>query len=422
MPARIHQEMLMKIRTAATTALDLEAVIAMYDKLLLELGQDPDLLIVHCSIGYDIEAIIHALRGRSPGVALHGGTSCRGVMTQFGVASENGTGLAILAIADPEGNYGVGAAPIGTDPKAAAATAITKALNNADCPGEVPAMVWLTSVPGHEEQVLAGIAEILGDDVPVAGGSSADNQLDGSWKQFTAEGISGDAVVVTALFPATEVMFAFHSGYEPTDAKGLITKAGGYEATGNKGIATATSPRTLEEIDGRPAAEVYNEWTEGLISDLLGKGGHILARTTLHPLGRVAGYIGGVPYFQLAHPDSVTPKNALTLFAEMTAGDEIVLMRGTVDSLITRAGRVATAAMETHAAGPQDVAGALVVYCAGCMLTVQDRLGEVVESIREALPGIPFLGTFTYGEQGCFLNGGNRHGNLMISVLLLTKT
>jgi hypothetical protein len=414
--------MAMNILTAATTALHPEAITAMYTNLVLELGQDPDLLIVSCSSTYDISAVISALRSCTPKVTIHGGTSCQGAMTQMGVAAKDGIGLAILAIADPEGNYGVGAAPIGTDPHAAARIAMTNALNHAGCPGEVPAMVWLTSAPGREEAILAGIAAVVGEDVPVAGGSSADNLLDGSWKQFTGDSVFTDAVVVTALFPSTEVMFAFHSGYEPTDAKGMITKAGGYQATNNKGIATAASHRTLVEIDGRPAAEVYNEWTEGLITDMLGKGGHILGLTNLRPLGRVAGYIGEVPYFQLAHPDSVTPDNSLTLFADMAAGNEIVLMRGTVDSLITRAGRVATAAMETHMAEPKDVAGALVVYCAGCMLTVQNRLDEVVGSIREALPGIPFLGTFTYGEQGCFLNGGNRHGNLMISVLLLTRT
>lgn len=411
----------MKIASASTTSVRPEAVRAMYQQLLKDLGDEPNLLIVHCSIGYGIAAIIRVVRELTPEVAIHGGTSCKGVMTQMGVASHEEIGLAMLAIADADGSFGVGAASIDGHPDQSAQTAITNALADADCPGEVPAMVWLTSVPGHEEAILDGIAAVLGADVPVAGGSSADNRLDGSWKQFTADAVYSDAVVVTALFPSTEVMFAFHSGYEPTDAKGLITKAGGYEATGNKGIATATNQRTLMEIDGRPAAEVYNEWTEGLIGGMLGKGGHILGLTTLRPLGRVAGHIGEVPYFQLSHPDSVTAENALTLFSDMAAGDEIVLMRGTVDSLITRAGRVATAAMETHRANPEDVAGALVVYCAGCMLTVQDRLGEVVASIRDALPGIPFLGTFTYGEQGCFLNGGNRHGNLMISVLLFTK-
>lgn len=411
----------MHIASAATTAPLPQAIQDMYQQLLGDLAEVPNLLFIHCSIDYDIAAVIEAIRNLTPDVAIHGGTSCRGVMTQAGVASEEGTGLAMLAICDGEGSFGVGAAAVDCDPKRAAQSAIIQALADADCPGEVPAMVWLTAVPGHEEELLAGIAAVLGEDVPVAGGSSADNNLDGSWRQFTAKEVYNDAVVVTVLFPSTEVLFAFHSGYEPTDVKGLITKAGGYEATGNRGIATATDRRTLMEIDDRPAAEVYNQWTDSLVGDMLGKGGRILARTTLHPLGRVAGYIGGIPYYQLAHPDAVTPDNGLTLFADIDAGDEIVLMRGTVDSLITRAGRVAISAMETHRTRSEEVAGALVVYCAGCMLSVQNRLTEVVDSIREALPGVPFLGTFTYGEQGCFLCGGNRHGNLMISVLLFTK-
>lgn len=411
----------MNIASAATTATLPQALEHMYQQLLEDLGEAPDLLIIHCSVDYDINAVIETVRSLTPDVAIHGGTSCRGAMTQAGVASHDGTGLAMLAIADSEGSFGVGAAAIDHAPALAAQTAVIQALANADCPGEVPAMVWLTAAPGHEEQVLTGIATVLGEDVPVAGGSSADNQLDGSWRQFTADGVYNDAVVVTVLFPSTEVLFAFHSGYEPTNVKGLITKTGGYEATDNRGVATATDRRTLMEIDGRPAAEVYNQWTEGLVQEMLGQGGHILDSTTLRPLGRVAGHIGEIPYFQLAHPDSVTPDNGLTLFAGVTVGDEIVLMRGTVDSLITRAGRVATSALETHRTSADKVAGALVVYCAGCMLTVQDRLPEVVDSIREALPGVPFLGTFTYGEQGCFLGGGNRHGNLMISVLLFTK-
>jgi hypothetical protein len=292
----------MNICSAATTALHPDAIMEIYAELLRELGQDPDLLIVHCSIEYDIEAVIQVLRSRTPKVAIHGGTSCRGVMTQMGVASENGTGLAMLAIADPDGNYGVGSASIGTDPNAAAREAITKALNDAECPGEVPAMVWLTAVPGQEEAILAGIASVLGEDVPVAGGSSADNQLDGSWKQFTAEGVYTDAVVVTALFPSTEVMFAFHSGYEPTDAKGFITKAGGYEATGNKGIATATSKRTLVEIDARPAAEVYNEWTEGLISDILGKAAISSAKPPSTPWAGWPGRSAGCRIFSSRTP------------------------------------------------------------------------------------------------------------------------
>ena len=57
------------------------------------------------------------------------------------------------------------------------------------------------------------------------------------------------------------------------------------------------------------------------------------------------------------------------------------------------------------------------MYCAGCMLTVADRMPEVVSSIGSEFKQ-PFLGTFTFGEQGCFLDSTNRHGNLMISAVV----
>ena len=66
----------------------------------------------------------------------------------------------------------------------------------------------------------------------------------------------------------------------------------------------------------------------------------------------------------------------------------------------------------------EDAAGALVIYCAGCMLAVQDRMDDVVAEARDALGGKPFLGAFTFGEQGCFVGGENRNGNLMIATLV----
>jgi hypothetical protein len=52
------------------------------------------------------------------------------------------------------------------------------------------------------------------------------------------------------------------------------------------------------------------------------------------------------------------------------------------------------------------------------MLTVTDRMDDVASELVEALGGRPFLGTFTFGEQGCFLGGENRHGNLMFSTVV----
>ncbi len=96
-------------------------------------------------------------------------------------------------------------------------------------------------------------------------------------------------------------------------------------------------------------------------------------------------------------------------------------MHGDSNALVSRAGRVASEALARASLTRDQIAGALVIYCAGCMLSVRERMPEVVAGLREELGDVPFLGAFTFGEQGCFLGGENRHGNLMISVTLFAR-
>jgi len=106
----------MKIATSWSTDSDVAVVASLYGQLTEKLGGPPDLLIVHCSIAYDVEQLIDLLRGCAPGVPLHGSTSCLGVMTEAGFHSEDGRGLGLLGVSDPGGAYGAGAAELGADP------------------------------------------------------------------------------------------------------------------------------------------------------------------------------------------------------------------------------------------------------------------------------------------------------------------
>ena len=143
-----------------------------------------------------------------------------GVMTAEGFHSKDGVGLGLFGIADVSGDYGVGVALVDDDPQATGAEAIQKAIANAERPGEPPDLVWINGVPGHEEAVLIGIQDILGPDVPIAGGSSADNHVAGNWEQFANGKVYKDAVIVTAMYPSTTAYLAFHSGYSPSATKG----------------------------------------------------------------------------------------------------------------------------------------------------------------------------------------------------------
>ncbi|MEC8274341.1 MAG: FIST C-terminal domain-containing protein [Pseudomonadota bacterium] len=155
-----------------------------------------------------------------------------------------------------------------------------------------------------------------------------------------------------------------------------------------------------------------------MVGHAIDAGGNVLFDTTHNPLGRRRDAVAGFDYFLLSHPNAVTDKGALSLFSDIEEGDEVTMMVGSSDNLVQRAAWVADNELEMARLGPDQIAGALVIYCAGCMLTVRDRMTEVSSGLARSLGHKPFLGNFTFGEQGCFVGGTNHHGNLMISVVV----
>lgn len=382
------------ITTAMTTGCDAEAAVA---ELAASLGPEaPDFLALHFGAGVDAAALRDAVLARYPGTAVHGGSSCLGAMTGRGAAVD-GSGIAAFAIRDPAGDFGTASADLGLAPREAAARATEAALAAAGRPGEAPALVWLTLAPGREEAVLAGIKDIVGPSTMIVGGSSADNDVTGNWCQFSPDGMHHDGVVVSVLFPSCDIASSFRSGYAPA---------------GRSAVVTGVEGRRLISLDHAPAARVYSDWTGIAVPAPEEPPAFILAPASWYPLGRATGQIAGVPFYLLTHPASAEPDGSMAVFADLQPGDRVTLMQGTADSLVGRAGRVAE---EACAALGGPVSGALVVYCGGCMLAVQDRVEEVARGIDAALGGAPFMGVFTFGEQGVPDGGEALHGNLMIS-------
>ena len=182
-----------------------------------------------------------------------------------------------------------------------------------------------------------------------------------------------------------------------------------------------SSGRCLAEIDGEPAARVYDRWIDGDLAEFFGRGGNILGLTALQPLGRPVTTSEGLTYHSLAHPDAITPEDGLLLFAEIEEGETVVAMRSTVDGLIASGGQVVERALRRARFSHEEASGALITYCGGCMLALGDRAGEVSSRIQEVVPGLPFIGMFTFGEQGKFAGGENMHSNLMISAIVFGR-
>ncbi|MBM95287.1 MAG: hypothetical protein CMI09_05505 [Oceanospirillaceae bacterium] len=362
----------------------------------------PHQVIAFYTEDLDSESLRLALALALPQSQIHGCSSCGGFMTEEGMfePDEEGGVLGLWGMYDEGGSFGSALAELDDDPVAGAQAALIEAIDVADRAGEAPEMIWLTATPGNEERIIEGLQQLVGTNIPIQGGSAGDNQVSGNWSIFSQSQCSTQGVAVTVMYPGGRLSPIFHNGYSPTSHQATITRA---------------DDRVLYELDGEPAAEVYNRWTGGAIGDFLESGGNVLGSTTLFPLGREVDQIDNQVYYNLSHPETVTDDGALTLFSSVEEGEQLVLLEGSVSSLIKRAGRVAASAMEVGNITGSELAGGLAIYCAGCRLTVGDTMDSVVTSIQQATSGKPFIGGFTFGEQGCFLNGDNRHGNLMIS-------
>lgn len=402
---------MVSVKSYVVSAMETAVALQRLSAQLADRTLAPSMIFTFYDEAHD-DALIHRFLGeRFPGVPFLGGTSCGGTMSEAGLGEASSLG--ILLIEDHDGEYGVASTELSGNAADAAESALHAALENAGCAGELPELIWIYQAPGQEEKVISGLRRIVGDRCPIIGGSSADNSVAGRWRQLSPQGVMPNGLVVAVLFTSGGISFAFQGGYEPAGPSGVATKV--YSVAGSSGIATRASGRRILTIDDEPAASVYNRWIGGAVAAKLG-GGNILMETTMYPLGIHVGRIGEVTHYLVVHPEEILADGAITTFADIEEGSRLFSMRGEKARLIERAGKVAASAVAALPRGSGSLAGGLVVYCAGCRLAVSEQMPKVASTVNHSFGGLPFIGCFTFGEQGQVL-GNNAHGNLMISAI-----
>ncbi|MBO6940355.1 MAG: FIST C-terminal domain-containing protein [Deltaproteobacteria bacterium] len=342
-----------------------------------------------------VDAISKVRAAADGSIPLFGCTSFQGVFTPDGFP--RGAHALIGEEGDPVADaVSVQVGAIGARSRAAdAARALREKLGTIDA-------LLLHATPGFEERILEGIADAFDGSPPQAyGGSAADDDISGKWRVFHGPDAIGEGFVLAGFRSDAPVHGSFVAGYNPGRRKGKVTAAAG---------------RVVRAIDGRPAAEVYDEWLGGKLGEQRKTGGVVLGETTLHPLGRAVGTIGRMTRYLLSHPHRVERDGSMALFTDVAVGDELVLMVGSRDALFERTDRVAGRASR----GAGEVRGGVLIYCGGCVGVTAERTAEVSQRFGSRIDGAPFVGAATFGEVGCFdrREGVNRHGNLMADAIL----
>ena len=371
-------------------------------------GSTPQYAILFTTVGYNTTEVVKEVKNLLPKTKLYGGTSMLAVMTKDGFHQGKVGSLAILAIDSKKIDFGVGGANIDnfSSAREAGKYAIQNAIKNAGKEGQIPKIILMTGSVGNEEGILQGIADVVGKGVPVIGGSSGDNDLTGKWKQIANNNIYNNGVALTAIFTKLKIGWAYEAGYLKTEHKGTITKAKG---------------RIIYEINNKSAAEVYNEWTGGTISKELETGGAVISKTEYYPLAKVI-QKGPEIYYLSIHPLSVNlPEKSLTVFANVKNGDKILLMHGNWELLLNRAQTTPHKAMISKYIFPGEPYFGIYTFCAGTMLAIPEQERPKIPAlVNNELGGVPFIGTFTFGEQGP-LGDSNHHGNLINSMVVFAS-
>ncbi|MEM2619576.1 MAG: FIST N-terminal domain-containing protein, partial [Candidatus Hadarchaeales archaeon] len=292
-------------------------------------------------------------------------------------------------------------------PYEAGRRAILEALRDAGRENELPQLILITGSPGVEEEVLRGIDSVTGGKIPVMGGSSADDEIKGEWRQFVNDRVYSRGVSVVAVFTDLKIALGYEAGYERVERAGVVTRAAG---------------RVIYEIENQPAAEVYNAWTGGIISQKLQTGGTVLRETTFWPLAKRRSS-NGKEYLISIHPLSVDASDhSLSVFANVESGETLQLMYGSWQILLNRCYSTPAKALQEFSLSPGDGVFALYTYCAGTMLAIpEEHRVKMPLLLRASLGNIPFIGTFTFGEQGYLEGVGNVHGNLVNSIVVFTE-
>ena len=258
-----------------------------------------------------------------------------------------------------------------------------------DC---APAYFYMVASPGEEEDYLKGIEDVIGR-VPVFGGSSADNTVEGKWSIYTNDTVFNDGVAVAFFYTNKPMANVFTGEYHETTNSGVITKVEG--------------KRTLVEIDGTPAIKKYATWTGNKMKDL--QGDNLLVTTITQPLG-VKDRLGDL--IAIRHPMYGNEDNSMNIGANLAVNTAIIQMEASVDELIDSTGKTLK---EVNKELPTDAGAYLLVHCGGRRLGIGDRIDEVAKQLKQEAKGVPFIAVFTFGEYGVKDHGANTTGGLMLS-------
>ena len=220
------------------------------------MGVVPDAVrtaLVFATAPHDQAGVLAGVRAAVPGAQITG-CSGEGVIVQH-ATHERDRAVAVLLCASPTLTLDPRVyADYDADP-AARGRALADDVNA--CPDAIAVLVFPDGLTGNCTALLDALQARLTRSVPILGGTSADAMALERTYQYGPDGASTNAVTAVIVRGQGRLEFAVSHGCMPIGLERTVTRAeGGW----------------VQEIDGRPAWDVFKEYLEGDPPDLQAEG------------------------------------------------------------------------------------------------------------------------------------------------------
>lgn len=320
-------------------------------------------------------------------------------MTGNAVLSPDGAAehaCSVLALAAPVQAAVRVETQVSADPREAGRRASAAALSAIDSSvGSRVLLLFVDTRSGDQAEVIAGAYEAAGPSVPIAGGAAG-----GAIPLQIAEGMTHtDTLVAVAIVSPTPIGVGIAHGCSPRSAPSIVTKSDG---------------RTVLQLDGRRAEDVYLEklgYADRVLMDW-----EFEAVSVVHPLAQPE-LSGDV---RLRHVLGRTDEGGLMCATHLPANAAVEFTDEEPEGIVVSAWDAVQQALGGIDGPPQ---AALIFDCAGRKraLAVHEaplerEAGALIRSLGDEAP--PLAGLYTHGEIGRVrgAKGDRNHAVVVVAI------
>ncbi len=353
---------------------------------LESLGSDKaDLAIVFASSIYDGSSLLQGVRSVLGEEVIIIGSSTAGEITQHGPSNQRS--ISIMLISSEKVKFFTAISEnidqIGS--RAAGADVAKKIKEQAEAVGEElkSFMMFPDVLVGNGADIVRGVLTELGENFPVVGGASGDEQEFVQTFQYLGDKTYSKSVVALGISGEFSFGVGVRHGWIPIGVPMTVTKSDG---------------SLIQEIDGQPAIRVYEDHfgkekarvlqdTEGVAS----------VRSVLtYPFGISTKDRQNEILIRFA--TDVLDDGSIRCAAEIPEGSEIRLMIGSKEEAV-EAAQDAADKSKKGLVGKEPKA-AIIFNCIARKNLFGEEARDEINAIRESIgANVPMIGFYTYGEQ-----------------------